>query len=77
VSKLPGTSAVEDQLRLAATLTSQSEAMWRCYTHPGRATDDRESNGGGRRREQSGESCMEVLASIKTPSSSARHHAPR
>ena len=61
VSKLPDTATVDDLLRLAATLTSLSEALWRGYTHPGIATDDREGNGEGWRREQSREASAAVV----------------
>ncbi len=67
VSTLPDTVGVDDQLRLAATLTSLSEALWRCYTHPGRATDDPDANGEGWRREQTREAFTEVVASLRQP----------
>lgn len=67
VSKLPDITGVDDQLRLAATLTSLSEALWRCYTHPGRAVDEPEGNGEGWRREQTREAFTEVVASIRQP----------
>lgn len=67
VSTLPDTAVLEGRLRLAAALTSLSEALWRCYTHPGLATDDRESNGEGWRREQSREVFPQVVGFIKEP----------
>jgi hypothetical protein len=67
VSTLPDTAGSEDRLQLAATLTLLSKALWRCYTHPGLASDDRESNGEGWRREQSREAFTEVVASLRAP----------
>ena len=67
VSKLPDTAGVDRQMGLAATLTSLSEALWRCYTHPGRASDDPESNGEGWRREQTREAFPEVVTAITKP----------
>jgi hypothetical protein len=67
VSKLPATAAVDDQLRLVAALTSLSEALWRCYTHPGSAADDQGVNGEGWRREQTREAYTEVTAWIRKP----------
>ncbi|MEV4708775.1 hypothetical protein [Actinoplanes sp. NPDC049316] len=67
VGALPATAVAEDRLRLAAALTSLSEALWRCYTHPGLATDDRDGNGEGWRREQSREVFSQLVSLIKEP----------
>ncbi|WP_305783724.1 hypothetical protein [Symbioplanes lichenis] len=67
VGSLPTTAAVEDRLLLAAALTSLSEALWRCYTHPGLATDDRDGNGEGWRREQSRQAFSQLVGFIKEP----------
>ncbi|GAA0547757.1 hypothetical protein GCM10010172_31970 [Paractinoplanes ferrugineus] len=66
VGALPA-AAREDRLRLAAALTSLSEALWRCYTHPGLATDDPDGNGEGWRREQSREVFSQLVGFIKEP----------
>ncbi|UQU67342.1 hypothetical protein COUCH_14205 [Couchioplanes caeruleus] len=67
VCTLPAAAAVDDWLRLAAALTSLSDALWRCYTHPGLSTDDRDGNGEGWRREQSRESFSQLVGFLREP----------
>jgi hypothetical protein len=67
LGKFPDAAAEQQQLQLAATLTSLSEALWRCYTHPASAADDQELNSEGWRRQQTREAFTEVIASIKEP----------
>lgn len=67
VGTLPASAVVEDRLQLAAALTSLSEELWRCYTHPGLATDDRDGNGEGWRREQSREVFPQLVGFIREP----------
>ena len=67
VGTLPDTAVMENRLRLAAALTSLSEALWHCYTHPGLATDDPEGNGEGWRREQSREAFSQLVGFVREP----------
>ena len=67
LGRFPDAVAEQQQLQLAATLTSLSEALWRCYTHPASATDDQELNSEGWRRQQTREAFNEVIASVEAP----------
>jgi hypothetical protein len=67
VSKLPDDARTEEQLNLAQALSSLSDALWRCYTHPASAADSIEENSEGWHRQKTREAFAEVIPAISNP----------
>jgi hypothetical protein len=67
LTELPPATRAEDALQLASALTGVSRELWRCYTHPGSASDSLEPNTEGWRRQTEREAFAEVTAALRSP----------
>ena len=67
VAALPVGSTPKQRLTVAATLTTLSDALWRCYTHPASASHSTDVNTEGWRRQHHRASFNLVLEIVQKP----------
>jgi hypothetical protein len=73
LAPLPDNLPAAERRALAAELSSLSDALWRCYTHPASAADSLDVNTEGWRREQTRNGFGSVADDIRRPNLPDEH----